>query len=321
MYEQTRAMFLYCASPLHVGAGTSLGAVDNPIQREVHTGYPMVPGSGLKGALRHLAVARLVAEGRTIDEAKKDPRILAVFGPETDSELHSGAATFSDARLVLFPVRSAKQGFVYATCPNLIGGLARLVRQAGIGGSEDWGAVEDLEGRCGAASDEVCTEGRVVLELYEFGKDEGASKAAAVLGNWLAEHALPGGVGDLFRGKVRRHLVVLPNDAFGYFMRNATVVEPHVRIDDVTGAADDGGLFYTECLPAESLLVSLVATSGERSRRREGEKLGAGQIMDWLCQDAGLGLSDGVVQVGGDATVGRGQVMVRVAGLAGKEGA
>ncbi len=314
MYEQIRAMFLYCASPLHVGAGTSLGAVDNPIQREVHTGYPMVPGSALKGALRHAAWCRS-------DKKRTD----AVFGPDPgEADLHSGAATFSDARLVLFPVRSAKQGFVYATCPNLVGGLARVVRQAGLAGDETWGAVTVPEGTCGVSSDAVCTNGKVVLELYEFRKDEGASAAARSLGAWLAEHALAEGVGELFRRKVQEHLVVLPNDAFGYFMRNATVVEPHVRIDDVTGAADDGGLFYTECLPAESLLVSLVAATGER-RRKGGdgasEPMKAPEVMDWLCGEEGLGLADAVVQVGGDATVGRGQVIVKVAAAAGKEGA
>ncbi|HLY31875.1 MAG TPA: RAMP superfamily CRISPR-associated protein, partial [Ktedonobacterales bacterium] len=51
-YEAAALLFLYTETPLHAGTGASLGIVDLPIQREVHTQYPMIQGSSVKGALR-----------------------------------------------------------------------------------------------------------------------------------------------------------------------------------------------------------------------------------------------------------------------------
>jgi CRISPR/Cas system CMR subunit Cmr4 (Cas7 group RAMP superfamily) len=36
-----------------MGAGSAVGVIDNPIQRERHTGHPCFAGSGIKGAMRH----------------------------------------------------------------------------------------------------------------------------------------------------------------------------------------------------------------------------------------------------------------------------
>ena len=53
MFEKTAALFLYAVSPVHMGAGQAVDVIDNPIQRERHTGHPCFAGSGIKGAVRH----------------------------------------------------------------------------------------------------------------------------------------------------------------------------------------------------------------------------------------------------------------------------
>ena len=51
-----RILYVFTRTPLHVGAGASVGAIDQPVQRERHTGFPIIPGSSIKGVLRdHLA--------------------------------------------------------------------------------------------------------------------------------------------------------------------------------------------------------------------------------------------------------------------------
>ncbi|MCX6916527.1 MAG: RAMP superfamily CRISPR-associated protein, partial [Verrucomicrobia bacterium] len=42
-------LYLFTRTPLHVGAGASVGAIDQPVQRERHTGFPIIPASSLKG--------------------------------------------------------------------------------------------------------------------------------------------------------------------------------------------------------------------------------------------------------------------------------
>lgn len=305
MFESKAAMFLYAVSPVHMGAGTAIGVIDNPIQRERHTGYPMIAGSGLKGALRHEANALWEKQG---DLVKK------VFGPDPGENAsdHAGALSIADAALVLFPVRSLRGSYVYATSPTALGRTQRLLVLAGAGDAGTWRipAVED--DHCARA--DKGTE-KLVLESYEF--ESSPTGELAEIASEIAGACLPeGGANQYFREKIKQCMVVLSDERFGYFVRNATVVEPHVRIDDDTGTAQDGGLFYTENLPPESLLVSLAMASGERGARTEnggGTPLPAEAVLDSLVRgrDGAPGFDGRMIQVGGDATSGRGQVIIR----------
>jgi CRISPR-associated protein Cmr4 len=149
MFEARQLVFYSCVSPVHMGAGQAVGAIDNPIQREVHTGHPLIAGSGLKGAVRHH-----FAGSWKDDELKLIPRL---FGPERDASDHAGAIAFTDAALVAFPVRSLKNTFVYATCPTA---LARLKRLAGE--AAHWGVPGVAEGSAKAAGGAALTSSIVV---------------------------------------------------------------------------------------------------------------------------------------------------------------
>jgi CRISPR-associated protein Cmr4 len=199
-------------------------------------------------------------------------------------------------------VRSLRGSYVYATCPTALNRLARLLTIAGV--RTTWNVPEVPRGHAVLIENsDLATSGRLVLEAYAFESVRDTGALAAVAG-WLAEHAVPTAGGTYFRDKVRRHTVLLNDDRFNYFVRNATLVEPHVRIDDDTGAADDGGLFYAENVPPESLFVSLVMASGER--RNGNGRRAADAMLGMLRSFAGR-----VLQVGGDATTGRGQVVPR----------
>ncbi len=102
--------------------------------------------------------------------------------------------------------------------------------------------------------------------------------------------------------------MVLSDTDFGYLVEHATLVEPHVRINDATGTADDGGLFYTENLPPESLLIAPLFTSA--SRDSADDRLEAGDVMRTIRD-----VIDGkLLQIGGDATTGRGLMTAKVLG-------
>ena len=51
---EPRILTIFTRTPLHVGAGASVGAVDLPIVRERHTRFPVIPGTSLKGVLADL---------------------------------------------------------------------------------------------------------------------------------------------------------------------------------------------------------------------------------------------------------------------------
>jgi len=106
-------LYLFTRTPLHVGAGSSVGAIDMPIQRERHTQIPIIPGSSLKGVLRDLWT-------------RKSPEQDELFGPESDEATHfAGNLLVGEARVLCFPVRSAKGSFAWLTSPLALQRYAR----------------------------------------------------------------------------------------------------------------------------------------------------------------------------------------------------
>jgi CRISPR-associated protein Cmr4 len=303
MFEKHAALFLYAVSPVHMGAGQAVGVIDNPIQRERHTGHPCFAGSGIKVAIRHGSTA--IGGDETL--------IIRLFGPDAgSSDLHAGAVSFGDAQLVALPVRSLRGGYVYATCPQAISRAQRLLGLIGV--RADWPPLSVGEGDCLLANPDLLSGDKLHLEAFEYTAKDQESAAVKAIGADLASRALPDGDAyAFFRDKLKTDLVVLSDTDFSYFAQNAMLVEPHVRIDADTGTASDGGLFYTENLPPESLLVAPMLASQTRTGRKKDEK-------DAWEDAAGVMLKirnviDGrLLQIGGDVTTGRGLVVAKVLG-------
>ena len=295
MFEKTAAVFLYAVSPVHMGAGQAVDVIDNPIQRERHTQHPCFAGSGIKGAVRHSYAA--------LGGSKDD--IARLLGPDSGSSpLHAGAVSFGDAQMLALPVRSLKGGYVYATCPQALARAQRLLHLAGI--AAPWPAVRVDEGHCLFANPALLSGDKLHLEAFEYVAK--ASNELAQIAADLAQRALPQGDSyQFFADKLKTDLVLLSDTDFGYFAQNAMLVEPHVRINEKTGTADDGGLFYTENLPPESLLIAPLMASQTRTGKAENH-LDADAVFTKLKP-----LLDGrLLQIGGDATTGRGLVLSKV---------
>ena len=297
MFESKAAVFLYAISPVHMGAGTATGVIDNPIQRERHTNHPCFAGSGIKGAVRH-GFKSLGGAPDLIDP---------LFGPDSKKDdLHAGAVAFGDAQLVAFPIRALKRSYVYATSPQALARTRRLLDLAGH--QPDWRVDDVAEGRCHVVNRTLLSPGnKLHLEAFEYEAEDEAPALETVASD-LARLAIPEGRGcEFFRKKLASDTVLLSDTDFAYFVEHATLVEPHVRIDDVTGTADDGGLFYTENLPPESLLVAPIFASATRGGK---VPMCATEVMPKVktAIDAQL------LQIGGDATTGRGLVLTKVVG-------
>jgi CRISPR-associated protein Cmr4 len=295
MFEKQAAVFLYAVSPVHMGAGQAVGVIDNPIQRERHTNHPCFAGSGIKGALRH----GFVALGGTTEFIDR------LFGPDAGgNDLHAGAVSFGDAQLVALPVRSLKGGYVYATCPQALARARRLLTLVGL--KLDWPTLETKDGDCLIANPALLSGDKLHLEAFEY--TARVSQELPKLAADLAAKAFPvDSAYDFFRHKFATDLVLLSDTDFAYFAENAMLVEPHVRIDEKTGTAKDGGLFYTENLPPESLMLATMLCGQTRSGK-EAEWLDA-QVVHYKMKTA---LDGRLLQIGGDATTGRGLVVAKV---------
>jgi CRISPR-associated protein Cmr4 len=299
MFERHAAVFLYAVSPVHMGAGQAVGVIDNPIQRERHTGHPCFAGSGIKGAVRH-----------SFQALGGDPALMdRLFGPDAGaSDLHAGAVSFGDAQLVALPVRSLRGGYVYATCPQALSRAQRLLTLIGV--KADWPAVSVAEGQCLVANPDLLSGDKVHLEAFEYAAR--VSKDLPALSADLADKALPAAQEyGFFREKLKTDLVVLSDTDFAYFAQHAMLVEPHVRIDADTGTADGGGLFYTENLPPESILVAPMLASQTRTGKQKEAKEGWEDAAGVLLKVKNV-IDGSLLQIGGDVTIGRGLVVAKV---------
>jgi CRISPR-associated protein Cmr4 len=302
VFEKRAAVFLYALSPVHMGAGSAIGVIDNPIQRERHTNHPCFAGSGIKGALRH-GFKTLGGDAKLID---------LLFGPSSEGDreaLHAGAVSFGDAQLVAFPVRSLRSGYVYATSPHALARTKRLLGMVGI--DKRWMIPPVGEGQCALseALGLLSDQSKLHLEVFEYTNAPAHAAAVQTIAADLAADAVPADEGfGYFKEKFEKHLVVLSETDFGYFAEHATLVEPHVRINEATGTADEGGLFYTENLPPESLLVAPLFASQTRAGKGPDKEMSAEDVIAKIRNV----LNGQVLQLGGDATTGRGLVKARI---------
>ena len=178
-----------------------------------------------------------------------------------------------------------------------------LLALAGQGA--DWASVTVEDGNCLCNNKALLTGSKLHLEAFEY--EASADDALKTIAEELAALALPQNAEyEFFRKKLASDLVLLSDTDFGYFAEYAMLVEPHVRINEKTGTADDGGLFYTENLPPESLLIAPLMVG--KTRTGKGEESSADDVLQTMKSL----LNGQLLQVGGDATTGRGLVVATV---------
>lgn len=316
MFTERAVLWAYCLAPTHMGAGQGLGYVDAPVARERATNYPILPASGLKGALRHAIEAERDAANPLVSVD-----VEAVFGKDVVSDQDAAAGTISlgDASLVAFPVRCLEEAFVWVTSPSA---LVRLRRVIELGGSSvPWEIPRPDEGTALV----VDARGRkhVLLDQYRF-EAQGADAVAQVgrtIGDGIGQEPLRRLVGGDLADRLRRNLVVVPDSTFGFFMEGLLPVDPHVRIDPNTGTAVEGLLFFVEQVPAETVFAAPLLVAPRIGRRGDGSAdQGRGLATSALSALAstvhdGLG---GLLQIGGRASSGSGLVGVRIEGQEGQ---
>jgi CRISPR-associated protein Cmr4 len=290
-------LFVHALSPLHAGTGQGIGIIDLPIAREKATGIPYLPGSSIKGSVRDLCDS---------SDHVKNNALVSVFGPNTvNASDHAGSAQFGDARLVLLPVRSLAGTFAWVTSPYLLERCTRDASAAGLIAPEIPNFDPD---KCLITSDSVLkvgTTGKVILEDLDLKFDA----ENALTADWAKCLAL-----ELFQAEttlqdmLKKRFCIVSNDTLSFLLETATEITARIRLDDDTKTVVQGGLWYEESLPTESVLISLVRLEDSRA---DTEKYGSQQLAS-----AALTMIDKAiqkpVQLGGKATVGRGLCKLRL---------
>ncbi|MFV2194985.1 type III-B CRISPR module RAMP protein Cmr4 [Nocardiopsis sp. LOL_012] len=291
-------LYLYTESPLHAGAADAEGSLDLPIQREATTGYPVVWGQSLKGALRaagHDAgwdagdLDRVF--GKAVQSSDGDPGVNPT----------AGLLAVGDAQLVALPVPTLRRTFAWATSSVALARLSRkYARMRRTGEPLEVPEVADDQG---AATDAQWSESDQVLGpcLVSFPQGD----AADPLADWAGRIAADG-IGDgshlaYFANKFRSDLLLVGTSVMGQLLRECTEHSVRVQLDPATKTVKHGP-FTSEYLPTETLLAAVLTLretpdTGHDARHRE--------LLSGLLNGTAL-------QIGGDETLGKGLVWPRL---------
>ncbi len=309
---------LVAQTALHAGAGSSNGYIDLPIQREIHTDWPCVYGSGVKGALR--AAATLTAGLGPDSGASPNPmhrQVIDLFGPETGAANlpgadggGAGALVVTDARLLLLPVRSLTGHWRWVTCPALLRRLVQDATRLGFAATQTE-AITTLTSAATAASAGLADDavwlanalsgGLLYLDDLNFAASANPALSAACQA--LAE------LTTIAPDELTARTALVSDDRFAYLARYATAVNTHVKLNDKKSVVA-GALWTEESLPPETVLYvgAHLAPRG-------------GRVSSDFCTLKALSFPRGYLQIGGNETVGMGFCQVHTVSPAAAGGA
>jgi len=296
MYEKRALLTFYALTPVHMGAGQSVSYVDLPVQRERHTEFPTLWSSGIKGVLRDLASRKW----------NNEEEVKAIFGPDTKSNKDfASCITITDAKILLFPVRSLKGVFAWITCPFVLKRFQEELQSVGIYVNLKY--LDPSDNEVIVFDENLVFERentkKVALEEFVFNADIKDSDQEFIqeLLNFLPKNNLI--------DNLNKHLAIVSDDVFKDFVKNAVEIRTRIRIDQETGTVKEGALFTEELIPSDSVFYSLLFV---RKPFQEVNNLKTAEsVYDRIKR---LLLQTGILQLGGDDTLGRGIVKVKMCG-------
>lgn len=279
---ETKMMFIHAITPVHTGTGQSVDVIDLPVAREKTTNWPYIPGSSIKGVLR--------------DECNDGSVIFQkAFGPDTDhADEFAGSLMFSDGHLLCLPVRSYYGTFAWVTCPSV---LLRLNRDLQSLGSSKVTAfshtLQYLEAvTCSKTVISEDNSDKVYLEDLDMSViHSDADEIANILAGFVFDD-------QVWRDHFKQRFAIASDDMFSFLTETCTEVVARIKMNDDSKTVDKktGGLWYEEAIPAESFFWSPIIASPRNGVTAED--------MFLLI----TGKTAGLIQIGGNASIGRGLV-------------
>ncbi len=266
---------------MHAGASTSNHVIDLPIMREHNTGWPVVFGSAVKGALR--------AKAEMGELAKES--LFTLFGPDTNNASdHAGSLMIGDARLLLLPVRSLTSQYRYVTSPDLLARWQRDTARAGVQLPEF--SIPQPADNVALVSD-ACKTKDLFLEEFVFSTD-----GTVIRSELLSALARISGRNEQ---EIAQKITIVSDDQFSILCRSAIPVNAHIAIDNATKTVKRGALWYEESLPADTVLYSVI---GAQASRNTQQPLSVGDVLALF--NAELIQPRPYLQLGGNETTGMG---------------
>lgn len=300
--SNARIYWLHALTPTHAGVGRGVGYIDLPIDRDGVTNWPLVRGSAFKGVWADYHGATDVERRKETPEGRQRRAAFGVSSDTADNASNSGSLIPTDARLVCLPVRSFRGTFAWCTSALVLQMLKRTLEFAGVTGLPELPPPLPNDETCYVVGSGLLEGGQVFLEDLNF-----TAKDQVEVGDWakkIAGWVFP--KDGAWQGEFQKRFAVLPDVVFDFLTETGTEVHTRVKINDDTKTVATGQLWTEESLPAETILAGVIAC--DRVFGRDGKEIKEGDLLAKFARNKETEGPEILLQIGGKATVGRGQV-------------
>lgn len=292
--------YIHALSPLHMGTGAAVGAIDLPHSREAATQLPNVPGSGIKGVWRDQLRP---AKDKSADHPNPKTSDLncedftRLFGSNWGQGSRDQAALlFSDAWLLCMPVMSFVGDFAWVTSPMSLARFARERRYTLPNATTP--ALPQPQAHQAQVSTDCVLKHESDLYLHELKIKASDNKAAQDWAKLIAQEVFAND--DAYQKEFITRFVVVGEAELVHLSHAAAHVPMRNALDD-NKTVRDGALWSEENMPAETIFWGTV--SADTLQDRDNQIYSASHS---LSQFTALAHQTPRLQLGGKASVGRG---------------
>jgi len=296
MFQEKALLTFYAETPVHMGAGQSVSYVDLPVQRERITGFPTLWASGIKGVIRDLATRKWNNDKNKVE---------VIFGPEESAEEFASCISITDAKILLYPVRSVRGVFAWITCPFVLKRFKEDLESINI--SFKLNETEILISEPQNDNEAIVSPNSIlklsenIISLEEFVFNIQKSSEVDTLGEFI-KNLLP--QNELINSLIQR-LVIVKDDIFKDFVNYAVEIRTRIKIEQSKGTVESGALFTEEFIPSESIFYSLIFMTNPYTTYDEINSA------ERVKKELNSLLNNKLLQLGGDETIGMGFMKVK----------
>ena len=296
MFQEKALLTFYAETPVHMGAGQSVSYVDLPVQRERITGFPTLWASGIKGVIRDLATRKWNNDKNKVE---------VIFGPEESAEEFASCISITDAKILLYPIRSVRGVFAWITCPFVLKRFKEDLESINI--SFKLNETEILISEPQNDNEAIVSPNSIlklsenIISLEEFVFNIQKSSEVDTLGEFI-KNLLP--QNELINSLIQR-LVIVKDDIFKDFVNYAVEIRTRIKIEQSKGTVESGALFTEEFIPSESIFYSLIFMTNPYTTYDEINSA------ERVKEELNSLLNNKLLQLGGDETIGMGFMKVK----------
>jgi len=241
LYKEKKFIFM-TLDPIHIGTGgTNLGIVDNTIVREAGSNIPIIPGTSLSGAAKMYAamlMGDLDAAGSKKPKSTENPVSYTfgyINGSSKEQTSKAGVISFSDARIVLFPVYSS-EGTIWVTTKAMLNEIGIDVKKLDL-------VEEKAYHLSGAGENGKIKIGWLYIDVENLAVEKPKLDGLAGKSEWQL---------------LEQKIYMVSDKLFTQIVNDNLETRTSVAINSETGAAEDQALFTYEAIPRATWLISKV---------------------------------------------------------------